>query len=89
MVIVICLVDQVVILKSGYGLNLNFNPCSNCLLFFRFSLAPVEKRVVYCSNRSVVCKLCRNFFWSYNMQSHYEDRHQGSPFDEGLRKIIF
>ena len=63
------------------GKNSNFKPHSNCSCFYAFSLAPVEKAGTFCSNRSVVCKICRNIFWSYNMRYHYEDFHQGAKFD--------
>jgi len=67
--------------SSGYGKNTNFKPHSNCVRFYAFSLAPVERIGTFCSNRPVVCKICRNIFWSYNMRSHYENFHQGANFD--------
>ena len=68
--------------SSAYGLNANFKPFSNCSLFYSFSLAPVEKVGSFCSNRPIVCKICRNVFWSYNMQDHYEDHHNGVTFPQ-------
>lgn len=79
--------------SSGYGVNQNFKPFSNCKYFYAFSLAPAEKakkRVEKtgretCSNRPVVCKLCRLVFWSYNMDSHYDEKHNASPYDTDFK----
>ena len=68
--------------SSGSGKNTNFKPYSNCTRFYGFSLAPAEKEGSACSNRPVICKLCRNCFWSYNMRSHYDDYHKGAQFDQ-------
>ncbi len=33
----------------------------------------------------VVCKLCRLVFWSYNMDSHYDEKHNASPYDTDFK----
>ena len=48
--------------SSGYGINTNFKPFSNCTHYYEFSLAPVEKVGAFCSNRPIVCKICRDVF---------------------------
>jgi len=64
--------------SSGYGINTNFKPFSNCTHFYEFSLAPVEKVGDFCSNRPIICKICREVFWSYNMRFQFEDHHKGT-----------
>lgn len=69
---------------SGFGVNSTFGPKSDCKLFYSFSLASAIKISTYacCTNRPIKCELCNSVYWSYNMQKHYESKHNQCEIPE-------
>ena len=63
--------------SSGAGATKNFKPHSTCTHVYFFNLASVEKTSKHspCSNRPVVCRVCQQVIWSYNMGHHYKTKH--------------
>ena len=52
-------------------------PESNCPYKMKFSLASASKSTVTgpCTNRPVLCSICKVVYWSYSYKKHYEDKH--------------
>ena len=69
---------------SGFGVHSTFGPKSDCKLFYSFSLASAIKISTYacCTNRPIKCELCNSVYWSYNMQKHYESKHNQCEIPE-------
>ena len=54
-------------------------PASNCKFDVKFSLksavTPGERTP--CSNRPVLCELCKTVYWNYGLYDHYAAVHTG------------
>ena len=63
-----------------------FVPDSNCKIFKKFSLASAKTSTSSspCTNRPVVCSICKVVYWSYSLNKHYEQKHSGSTFPETI-----
>ena len=61
-----------------------FGPKSDCKLSYSFSLASAIKISTYacCTNRPIIWELCNSVYWSYNMQKHYESKHNQCEIPE-------
>ena len=47
------------------------------LNFCRFNLKSASKvtKRSPCTNRPILCKICEQCYWSYNIKNHYKDAH--------------
>jgi hypothetical protein len=63
--------------SSGAGFQTNFKPHSNCTYINHFNLGSVERTSKHspCSNRPVLCRVCQQIVWSYNLTYHYKIKH--------------
>jgi hypothetical protein len=70
-----CSIDLVV--TSGKGNYSNYGPKSDCKYFRKFSIKLAEAASVSypTTNRPVICKICSQVYWSYNMAEHYDINH--------------
>jgi hypothetical protein len=73
---------------SGSGVHKTLGPGSNCLKFYKFSLASAMKstRTGPCTNRPFSCNIgdCRSvFLWTYNAEDHHRLHHTNvAVYDE-------
>ena len=63
--------------SSGFGKSKTLGPKSNCSYFFTFSLKPASKGSIRspCTNRPIICEICNECIWSYNINYHYQSKH--------------
>ena len=57
--------------------NIATKPKSNCSYFFTFNLKPTSNGSIRspCTNRPIVCEICNECIWSYNINYHYQSKH--------------
>ena len=65
------------VLSTGSGINKSYVPSSNCSYFYKFNYECVKKKTKRspCTNRPIACTICSHYYWFYNMEQHYKDKH--------------
>ena len=74
-----CTIDLVP--GSGRGKTAILTASSNCSYKKKFSLKASETstKTGPCTNRPVRCDICKYVLWSYNILTHYKDKHSDYP----------
>ena len=76
-----------IVTTSGFGVNSNQGPKSDCRHFYKFSMNKRKSKLIKsypCSNRPVKCEHCDGTYWSYNLSSHYRSNHNNFECPEQI-----
>ena len=90
-----CIGCSVELKKSGIGKKAVNIVASDCKYFLKYNLAASKKSTTYspCTNHPDNCSICKNVYWTYNMEEHYKFSHPSvtSPFllsDDEKKKVV-
>jgi len=72
-----CIGCSVELKKSGIGKKSVNIVASDCKHFLKYNLAASKKMTTYspCTNHPDSCSICKNIYWSYNMEEHFKFSH--------------